>query len=136
MLFRSDFGIVINYDPQSLQYAPNYQGPVVEDFYGRRTAKPSHAHKKLDLPTAAGSELRQIYKELYKKCTNPSLLIRKITLIVTHMIDEDVAAQTPYFKQLIFLRIHKGRLSRNKQRQLSGNVTKNCKRQFLSFSRN
>lgn len=96
----ADFGIVINYDPQSLQYAPNYQGPVVEDFYGRRTAKPSHAHKKLDLPTAAGSELRQIYKELYKKCTNPSLLIRKITLIVTHMIDEDVAAQTPYFKQV------------------------------------
>jgi DNA polymerase V len=96
----ADFGIVINYDPQSLQYAPNYQGPVVEDFYGRRTAKPSHAHQKLDLPTASGSELRQIYKQLYEKCVNPNLLIRKITLIVTHMIDEDIAAKTPHFKQV------------------------------------
>lgn len=96
----ANFGIVVQYDPQSLQYAPNYQGPVVEDFYGRRTAKPSHAHQKLELPTASGSELRRVYKDLYERCVNPNLLVRKITLISTQMIDEDVAAKMTHFKQI------------------------------------
>lgn len=95
----ADFGIVIQYDPQSLQYAPNYQGPVVEDFYGRKTAKPSHAHRRLEVPTASGSELRQIYKELYEQCVNPNLLVRKITLITNHMVDVDEAAKMTRFKQ-------------------------------------
>lgn len=95
----TEFGIVVNYDPQSLQYASNYQGPVVEDFYGRKTAKPSHANHRLEIPTASGSEMRQIYRELYEKCVNPNLLIRKITLIVNHLVDEEEAAQTVRFKQ-------------------------------------
>ena len=95
----ADFGIEILYDPQSLRYASNYQGPVVDDFYGRKMPKPSHAHQKLELPTASGTEMRQIYKQLYEKCVNPNLLIRRITLISTHMIDKDEAARMTHFKQ-------------------------------------
>lgn len=95
----ADFGIVIDYDPKSLQYVSNYQGPVVEDFYGRTTPKPSHAFVKLESLTSSSRELRRIYRDLYQKCANKNLLIRKITLITNHMIDQDEANKMPRFKQ-------------------------------------
>lgn len=93
------FGLVIDYDPTSLQYAPNYQEAVVQDFYGRSTPKPDHANVKLESMTSSSSELRQIYRALYDQCANPQLLIRRVTLIVTHMMDEDEAANLTRFKQ-------------------------------------
>lgn len=95
----SNFGLVIDYDPTSFQYAPDYQGAVVKDFYGRSTPKPDHANVQLESLTSSSSELRQVYRALYDQCANPRLLIRRVTLIVTHMIDENEAAHLTHFKQ-------------------------------------
>lgn len=92
-------GLVLDYDVQSLRSAPSYQGPFSTDFYGRKVPKPTHNHLKLRVPTSSSAELRPIYQALFDQTVNPQLLIRRVTLTATHLVDEDQAAQTPQYAQ-------------------------------------
>lgn len=94
-----NFGLIINYDPQSFQYAPNYNGSVSTDFYGRKTPKADHVNVTLETATSSNNELREVYKVLYEQCANHNLLIRRITLTANNLVDEQVAQNTAQFKQ-------------------------------------
>lgn len=125
-----DFGINIDYDPQSLRHDASYHGPLSSDHYGRKTPKPAHAHQHLEIPTSSTVELRKVYTKLFKQCVNKNLLIRMITLTTTHMVDEKEAAKTPHYKQIdLFSDTHaeiqdeqKAAERRKKDRQLSETI--------------
>jgi len=92
-------GLYIDYDGQSLQHAPNYQGAVVEDYYGRRVPKPVHANVALACPTASQHELRAAYQQLYQQFVRRQLLIRRVTVVANHLIDEQQLAEQPRYEQ-------------------------------------
>lgn len=127
-----DFSIHIHYDPQSLRHGLSYNGPIVFDRYGRKTPKPAHAHLQVDFPTSSSVELRKIYTSLFKKCVNSQLLVRTITLITNHMIDENEAAKMQRYKQIDLFsdpqkdidREHRQALRRQKDRQISETILK------------
>lgn len=96
-------GVIIDYDPQSLRQAANYQGPTATDYYGRRVPKSTHANTRLDAATSSASELRPLYRALFDQAANPHLLIRRITLTATHLVDEQkAAAQVQYAQTNLF----------------------------------
>lgn len=127
-----DFGITIHYDPQSLRQDASYHGPIVLDHYGRKTPKPAHAHKRLEIPTSSSGELRKVYTKLFKDCVNRQLLVRTITLTTMHMVDEKIASKTIHYKQTnLFSDTHaeikeerKAAEQRKKDRQLSETILK------------
>ena len=92
-------GIIVDYDITSLQVTTDYNGPIVEDYYGRKTPKPSHATANLDVPTSSSSELRKTFKKLYEDNINHNFLIRRVTLTANHLIDEQQKSSATKFKQ-------------------------------------
>lgn len=92
-------GVAIDYDPQSLRHAASYHGPFSTDYYGRKVPKSTHAQAKLSSPTASASELRPLYQELFDQAVNRQLLIRRITLTATHLVDEKQASQQVQYAQ-------------------------------------
>lgn len=93
-------GLVVDYDITSLQINADYTGPIVEDYYGRKTPKPDHAKTNLTAPTSSSTELRQTFINLYEKNINHKFLIRRITLTANHLVSEDTVEQHPQFKQV------------------------------------
>lgn len=91
--------IMIEYDVQSLTYDTNYQGPVTEDFYGRKMPKPDHGKFELRALTDSSAELREIYTALFNRIVNQHLLIRKLTLIAHHLTPTQVAETQPRYEQ-------------------------------------
>jgi len=92
-------GIILDYDITSLQINSGFSGKLVTDYYGRKTPKPDHAHVKLSVATSSSSELWSTFKTLYESTANPKMLIRRITLTATNLVDESKAVQTIKFKQ-------------------------------------
>lgn len=84
----------VGYDIESLtnpEIRGQYHGPVSMDYYGRQV--PKHAHGTISLPQATFSS-KQITKavcQLYDQIVNPILLIRRINLVVNHVISEQEA---------------------------------------------
>lgn len=93
-------GIVVDYDIKSLQVNGGFSGKLVDDYYGRKTPKPAHANTKLPVASSSSSELKNIFKTLYKNNVNDQMLIRRITLTATNLVDETIAKQKVKFKQI------------------------------------
>ena len=91
-------GLRIDYDVQSLQEA-RYQGAVTTDFYGREVPKPVHVNVHLKVATSSPRELQAAYRALYRQSVGRQLLIRRVTVVANHLVDERQAAQVPHYEQ-------------------------------------
>ncbi len=109
--------LTINYDKESLRadsvsddgqviYTVRktgkvYRGKVVPDHYGR--AHPSHAHgtQVLGGYTSSASRIVQAAAEVYRRITDPDLLVRRITIAACALIPEEAVPQ-PEPEQLSF----------------------------------
>lgn len=92
-------GLIVDYDIKSLQVDNSFNGQLATDYYGRKTPKPDHAFTKLDFATSSSRELQNIFKKLYENNVNNKLLLRRITLTATNLVDEKSAQQQVTFKQ-------------------------------------
>lgn len=93
-------GLIIDYDIKSLQIDNSFNGKLTTDYYGRKTPKPDHAFINLKAATSSATELRNTFKMLYEENINKQMLIRRVTLIANHLIDENLIAQKQQFKQI------------------------------------
>ena len=93
-------GIIVDYDIKSLQVNSGFTGKLVDDYYGRKTPKPDHTKLKLTMPTSSSRELGRIFKEMYQKCVDRKMLLRRITLTATNLVDENEALKQTKFKQI------------------------------------
>jgi len=91
-------GIIVDYDIKSLQMDGSFNGTLVTDYYGRKVPKSDHAKMKLDVPTSSSRELKKAFKNIYAQ-TNTKMLIRRITLTATNLVDETDAKKARQFKQ-------------------------------------
>lgn len=92
-------GLIVDYDIKSLQIDNSFTGKLTTDYYGRKTPKPDHAYVKLDFPTSSSRELKHTFKQLYENNINDKMLIRRVTLTATNLVDETKAQQKVAFKQ-------------------------------------
>ena len=58
----------------------DYDGELVKDKYGRLVPKPSHGTIRTKIYTQSSKIIREQFKKLYEKITDPSLMIRKVNL--------------------------------------------------------
>ena len=112
--------VTVGYDVESLAGNTTYRGPVTVDHYGRRV--PKHAHGTVNLPrkTASTRLITQAVMALYTEITDPSLLVRRLT-IGCGLIPEDAAAedspQLDLFTDMAAQQREEAALAREKQRQ-------------------
>ena len=84
--------LTIGYDVESLKnknVRSNYHGEIKKDWYGRNVPAHSHGTINIEYPTSSSKILTEKVSELYDRIVNPNLLIRRLTLSINHLMDEN-----------------------------------------------
>ena len=95
--------LTIGYDVESLtnpRIGSKYNGKITTDYYGRQV--PAHVHGTINIAhsTSSTNILIQKVAELYDRIINPDLLIRRLTLSISHLQHEDELKEKPQVVQL------------------------------------
>lgn len=91
--------LTIGYDVESLnnkKISSKYKGRIKKDIYGRNIPEHSHGTINIEKPTSSSSVLIEKVGELYDRIVNPNLLIRRLTLAINHLIDENEIDRQKY----------------------------------------
>ena len=83
--------LTINYDTENLtdpERRARYTGPVTTDYYGRTVPKHAHGTENLSRQTSSSSMIVEAAVRLYERITDPTLLVRRITLVTNHVVHE------------------------------------------------
>lgn len=95
--------LTIGYDVESLtntSIRSKYNGRVKKDYYGRNVPVHSHGTINIEQQTSSTKILVNKVAELYDRIVNPDLLIRRLTLSINHLIDENKVDKQKYAVQL------------------------------------
>ena len=87
-------GIFVNYDTKSLEQG-RYGGEIVSDYYGRPAPKPAHGGALLPHPTSSARLITEAAMALFDQKVDPRLLVRRLTLTVNQVVDEEKVSTTP-----------------------------------------
>ncbi len=86
--------LVIGYDISNLENPEIrnlYHGPIVRDFYGRLAPKHANGSVNLSGMTSSTREITDAVMALYERITDPHLLIRRVNVVASHVLNEDKA---------------------------------------------
>lgn len=100
-LVTNQITLTVNYDHVQMVGESAYEGTTKTDYYGRSVPKPAHGTQRLTGYTSSTRQLMEVVGELYDRIINPELMVRRLTIALEHVIDEESAqreAQQP--KQL------------------------------------
>lgn len=90
-LMTSQIVLDIGYDIENI--AKSYTGPVHIDHYGRRVPKPAHGTVNLKKHSSSTKQLLHETLALYDRIVAPTLMVRRITITMGKLINEDSAAK-------------------------------------------
>lgn len=94
--------LTVGYDRESLKdhRKKAYQGPVTTDYYGRKV--PKHAHGSINLGKYSSSTSLILSKatKLYEQITDPTLLVRRVSITANHVIREDSIPEENGYEQM------------------------------------
>lgn len=84
-LVTSSITLHVNYDIESLS-DDSYKGEIVKDFYGRMVPKPAHGTFNLSETTNSSKAIVEGFVELFKRITDPKLLVRKLNVTANNVM--------------------------------------------------
>ena len=90
-LVTNQLVITVGYDIENLTdpaRRQHYHGAVVQDHYGRKIPKHSHGTLNLDCYTSSTKALMDGAAQLFDRIADKRLLIRRLNITATHVIDE------------------------------------------------
>ncbi len=102
-LLTDQLVLTVGYDIESLTnpaISERYNGRITTDHYGRRVPVHAHGTINIDHPTSSAKLLTEKVAELYDRIINPDLLVRRLTLSINHLIDEEEVTAKPEAVQL------------------------------------
>ena len=95
--------LTIGYDIENLSdpvRRKQYLGEITTDRYGRQVPKHAHGTGNLKTPTSSSGELTEAVMTLYRRLVNPTLLIRRVTVTVNHLVREETVKRKQIYEQL------------------------------------
>ena len=102
-LLTDQIVLTIGYDIENLinpEISRLYNGPITTDSYGRKVPKHAHGRINLDRQTSSTKLIIDAVSELYDRIVDKSLLVRRITVVANHLVDEKNAEKEKPFTQL------------------------------------
>ena len=93
--------LTVGYDIENMTRPDiHYTGEVTVDGYGRRVPKHAHGTTNLGRQTSSTKLIIDKVMELYDEIVNPQLLVRRITVVANHLVEESTVAEKAEFEQL------------------------------------
>lgn len=105
--------LTIGYDVENLtnkELALKYKGEVTVDRYGRRVPKHAHGTANLSKYCSSTKMIMDAVLELYDRIVDPRLLVRRITLVANHLVQEDEAGEKNSYEQMELFSDFDGRI--------------------------
>ena len=97
-LMTDQISLAVGYDVIDLE---DYKGELKTDYIGREMPKGGHGSLNLNRFTNSSKILRDAFTRLYRKIMNKSLHMRRVYVIATHVIDEElVGKESKEYEQL------------------------------------
>ena len=93
-LVTNQIDVTIGYDIENLadpERSKEYQGEIVEDFYGRLTPKHAHGTANLSGYTSSAMEMMNAVSELYDRIVEKALLVRRLNVCANSLKTVDDA---------------------------------------------
>lgn len=97
--------LTIMYDIENLknpEISHKYHGEISTDSYGRKVPKNAHGTINLERQTSSTKLILEALSTLYEQIVNPDLLVRKINVVVNHLVDENSVNVKEEYAQLDF----------------------------------
>ena len=95
--------LTIGYDAENLvrpEIISAYTGRIKLDHYGRGVPEHAHGTANLDLPCSSTKLISHAMVRLFDRITDPSLLIRRITVAANHLVSEEDVRKKNRYEQL------------------------------------
>lgn len=95
--------LTIGYDIDNLtdpKISEIYDGEVSVDYYGRVVPKHAHGSINLDYQTSSTEIIMKAVMELFERIIDKRLLVRRINLVFSRIVDKEKATNTKMVKQL------------------------------------
>ena len=104
-LVTNQLVLTIGYDVENLKDPDRrkaYRGEIVMDRYGRQIPKHGHGTKNLPYYTSSSKMIIEKMTELFEEITDPSLLVRRVTVVANTVVSEKKAqnAEKNSYRQL------------------------------------
>lgn len=138
-LVTNQIVLTVGYDIENLkqsEFQKNYRGEIKTDRYGRKIPKHAHGTMNLEEYTSSTRRIVDATVELYQRIVDPKLLVRRISLVANHVIQECEIAETDSYEQMDLLQIIKRRKNKISGKKKNGSVREACSRQSLNSRRN
>lgn len=92
--------LTIGYDIENLKGSKKYTGEVTTDFYGRKVPKHAHGTANIGKFTSSAMLITDATLELFDKIVNKDLLVRRVNISATHIMNESDVREKQKFEQL------------------------------------
>jgi DNA polymerase V len=95
--------LTIGYDIENLTnpaIRKLYKGAVTTDHYGRQIPKHAHGSINLDRQTSSTQIIMDAVTELFDSIVDKNLLVRRITVVANHVVDEKSVTKKEEYVQL------------------------------------
>jgi len=102
-LVTDQIGLTIGYDIDNLtdpKIKKGYKGEVITDRYGRKVPKHAGGTANLNRQTSSACIIMDAVMALYDRIIDPNLLIRRVTVVANHLVDEVIVKESGHFEQL------------------------------------
>ena len=83
--------LTVGYDAGNLtcpEIREKYHGEITSNYYGKAVPKHAHGTFNFDKPTSSSRQIMDGAAELFDRCVNPDLLIRRLNLTTNHVVSE------------------------------------------------
>lgn len=95
-LMTNQIVVTIGYDRANLatqEQKSQYRGAITKDHYGRDVPVHAHGTQNLERYTSSSKEIVKATGELFDRIADKKLLVRRLNVVVTHVIPEDKVPQ-------------------------------------------
>ncbi len=90
--------LTVGYDTESV--TPDFRGEIVTDRYGRKAPKMAHGTESLDRQTSSTKRIVDAVLRLYDRIVDPELLVRRMYVVVNHVVPAAETKPEPEYEQL------------------------------------
>lgn len=97
--------LTIGYDSSNLtekEKSEKYEGEITVDYYGRKIPKHAHGTANLEKPTSSTRKIMDAVMELYDRIINPDLLVRRINIVASNVVEESAVREENYEQLELF----------------------------------
>ena len=95
--------LTIGYDIENLSDIKKnrlYKGEVTTDHYGRKVPKHAHGTVNLGRQTSSTMLITEAMMDLYDRIVDKNLLVRRITVVANHIVDENSLEEAENYEQM------------------------------------